>query len=87
MDKQVLFALLFVAVLVLGAYLAVSYCGAPALLADGSGQLAVVCLFPVPWSYVFGARPVYVLNVASAAAATGVLVLVVYVWTSLKQGA
>jgi hypothetical protein len=86
MDRQVVFGLFLAALLIAAAVLAVSYCGAPALLADGSGRLAMVCLFPVPWSYVLGARPIYILNVASGAALAGAILLVVFVWTSLKQG-
>jgi|RifCSP13_1_1023834.scaffolds.fasta_scaffold60208_3 hypothetical protein len=86
MDEKTWLAIFLVVLLLGGLFLSVSYCGAPQRLAGGSGDVAMVCLFPAPWSSVFGEQPTFVVNLFVAAALPLAIFVVVWLWGLISKG-
>jgi len=84
-DRQIVTAILVAAFLIGAALLAARYCSAPEQISPDSGNLVVVCLFPWPWYYLFGARPVYVINIYVAAGIPLVIFLIAWLWSLIQK--
>jgi len=84
-DRPILTAFVIAALLLVGLFLAVRYCGAPQVVPAGSNNLVMVCLFPLPWSYLFGARPTYVFNLYVLAGIPLVIFLLAWIWSLLNK--
>jgi len=86
MDEKVWLAILTVGLLLLGLFLVEQYCSGVSYMPGGSGNLMMVCLFPRPWSDLFGARPTYVFNVFVMAGLPLVIFLLAWVWNMTGSG-
>jgi hypothetical protein len=80
MDRRVTLALLVLALLLLGVYLAVSYCGGITYAMGSSSEVVLSCQFPTPWSTLFGASPTYVVSVFFIVGLPVAILILAWLW-------
>ncbi len=84
-DKKILLAAGAALLILLLALVIGSYCGAPAIVDQRAGNLRMACLFPRPWSLVFGiGMRIYDFNIYVCAIVPG-LVLLLWFLSALRK--
>lgn len=77
-DKKILLAVVIVLLILLLTLAIGNYCGAPSIVNQSAGDMRMACLFPWPWSVVFGiGMQIYNFNIFVCA---GIPALLLILW-------
>jgi hypothetical protein len=78
MDKKILAALIVVLALIVLALVVGTYCGMPVSTNGSGGDMRMACIFPPPWSRIFGVgKQIYDFNIYVC---TGLPALLLLLW-------
>ncbi len=85
-DKKILIAVGAILLIIIAAAIATTYCVGPTILNTRAGNMRFACLFPTPWSYIFGVGPrIYDFNFYICVGLPGILLAIWFLSTFIHR--